>query len=63
MSHRLGAFLAIIVVGFGTLVAHPWHADRSFTDGGQTEILIAFVIIAVAVYALIRGVGWVFSGR
>jgi hypothetical protein len=60
MAHRLGIFLGALLIGMALLIARPWIPG----SGPETlGLLRVSVIGAVIIYAVVRGVGWVFSGR
>jgi hypothetical protein len=63
MANRLALFIAAIVVGLGALIAHPWVEDGSYNPGGQVGLLKMAIGAAVVVYVIIRGLGWVFTGK
>jgi uncharacterized membrane protein len=59
MAHRLGIFLAAVIFGFGILVARPWIPG----EDGVAAIIISFGVLGLITYTLIRGFGWVLSGK
>lgn len=63
MANRLGIFLAGIIFIFGIMIVHPWFRDQSYTQNGQLSLVVLTIVFAAAVYALIRAIAWVFSGR
>lgn len=64
MATRLGIFIAVIIFGFGLLFTHPWiNEDTINSHGGQIDTLAVFSGIAFVAFLLIRGIGWVFTGK
>jgi len=65
MANRLGIFVAAVIAAFGLFISQPWRTESAagFNPGGQMKIFIASVIVGAVLYALIRGLGWVFSGK
>jgi hypothetical protein len=59
IMNRLGIFLAVVIFAIGELIGFT-SADGA---AGQTTMLIMSSGAAAIVYALIRGIGWVFTGR
>lgn len=63
MAHRLGLFLAAIIIGLAVLIAQPWIPDApGFAPDGQYNLIRYACYVAAVLYALIRGMGWVVTG-
>jgi hypothetical protein len=60
MAHRLGVFLGAVLIGLAMLIARPWIPG----SGPETiGFLKVSVIGALIIYAVVRGIGWVFSSK
>ena len=59
MAHRFGLFLSVVILIAGLILDFEMHLDPA-----SDARFMAFVVsVAAAVYALIRGLGWVVAGK